>query len=55
MDINMILEFISGQGFAIFIATYVIVRLDKTLQANTEALQQLSKSNSSKTKEDDDK
>lgn len=41
MDINTILEFVASNGFAIVVAIYCLVKLDKQLQANNETLVKL--------------
>lgn len=38
MDLTFFLDFIQQQGFAIFVATYVLVRNDQTINKNTEAI-----------------
>ena len=51
MDVQFIMDFIQQQGFAIFVATYVLVKNDQTIKKNTEAIISLT-SLVSKSKED---
>jgi len=36
-----IIEFIQTTGFPIFVATYVLLRIDKTVKENTEAIREV--------------
>lgn len=38
MDAQMVMDFISNQGFAVGIAVYTIVVVNNTLKKNTEVL-----------------
>ena len=42
MDINMITQLIGSLGFPMFVAVYTMTTMNKTLTANTEAINQMS-------------